>query len=79
VIAISVSFLKAERMRRAFLRRFGKCPQASRRDQGVSPPLEVVGQEGLASDSDQAPKVHRLASTQSIDLDDCAAGPSRAC
>ena len=34
-----------ERMRRAFLRRLGKCPQEPRRDQAASPPLAVVGKE----------------------------------
>jgi AraC-like DNA-binding protein len=56
VIAMSVGFATAERMRRAFLRRFGKRPQASRRDQAVSPPLAIVGKRGQASVADQAPK-----------------------
>ena len=55
VIASSVGFANAERMRRAFLRRFGKCPQASRRDQAVSPPLAIVGNESRASNPDRAP------------------------
>lgn len=64
VIAISVGFLNAERMRRAFLRRFGKCPQSSRRDQAISPSLAVVGREDRTSDSDLVSNMHRLALTQ---------------
>src|SRR5262249_34924320 len=73
MIAVSVGFSNAERMRRAFLRRFGKSPQASRRDQVEPSPLALIRKDGQISAPDQASKVHRFVATRSADIDHCVA------